>query len=100
MDVVVGNSSSGLIEVPSFKKATLNIGDRQQGRVKAASVIDCKAKNTDIEKAIKKALSLKFKEELKSTKNPYGEKNSSVEIVKVLKRINLNGIVKKEFYNI
>ena len=100
MDVVVGNSSSGLIEVPSFKKATLNIGDRQQGRVKAASVIDCKPNNADIEKAIKKALSLKFKEELKSTKNPYGEKNSSFEIVEVLKSINLNGIVKKEFYNL
>lgn len=100
MDVVVGNSSSGLIEVPSFKKATINIGDRQQGRVKATSVIDCETNKEDIEKAIKKALSLEFKEELKSSKNPYGEKNSSIEIVEVLKNIDLNGIVKKQFYNL
>lgn len=100
MDVVVGNSSSGLIEVPSFKKATINIGDRQQGRVKAASVIDCETSKEDIEKAIKKALSVEFKEELKSSKNPYGEKNSSIEIVEVLKNIDLNGIVKKQFYNL
>ena len=100
MDVVVGNSSSGLIEVPSFSKATINIGDRQQGRVKAASVIDCETDNNDIEKAIKKALSVEFKEELKSSKNPYGDKNSSIEIVEVLKSIDLNGIIKKQFYNL
>lgn len=100
MDVIVGNSSSGLIEVPSFSKATINIGDRQQGRVKAASVIDCETNNKDIEKAIKKALSLEFKEELKSSKNPYGDKNSSIEIVEVLKSIDLNGIIKKQFYNL
>lgn len=100
MDVVVGNSSSGIIEVPSFKKATINIGDRQQGRVKATSVIDCETDNNDIEKAIKKALSVEFKEELKSSKNPYGDKNSSIEIVEVLKSIDLNGIIKKQFYNL
>lgn len=100
MDVVIGNSSSGLIEVPSFSKATINIGDRQRGRVKAASVIDCETNNKDIEKAIKKALSVEFKEELKSSKNPYGDKNSSIEIVKILKSIDLNGIIKKQFYNL
>lgn len=100
MDVVIGNSSSGLIEVPSFRKATINIGDRQQGRVKAASVIDCETNNKDIEKAIKKALSVEFKEELKSSKNPYGDKNSSIEIVEVLKSVDLNGIIKKQFYNL
>lgn len=100
MDVVVGNSSSGIIEVPSFKKATINIGDRQQGRVKATSVIDCETDNNDIEKAIKKSLSVEFKEELKSSKNPYGDKNSSIEIVEVLKSIDLNGIIKKQFYNL
>ena len=100
IDVVVGNSSSGLIEVPSFKKATVNIGDRQQGRVKATSVIDCKTDNKDIEKAIEKALSEEFKEELKSSKNPYGDKNSSIEIVEVVKSIDLNDIIKKQFYNL
>jgi GDP/UDP-N,N'-diacetylbacillosamine 2-epimerase (hydrolysing) len=100
MDVVLGNSSSGLIEVPSFRKATINIGDRQQGRVKSTSVIDCDTNREDIEKAIKKALSLEFKEELKSSNNPYGEKNSSIEIVDVLKTIDLSNIVKKQFYNL
>jgi len=100
MDVVVGNSSSGLIEVPSFKKATINIGDRQQGRVKAASVIDCETNKDDIENAIMIAHSLEFKEKLKSSKNPYGEKNSSIEIVEVLKSIDLSDIVKKQFYNL
>lgn len=100
MDVVVGNSSSGLIEVPSFKKPTVNIGDRQQGRVKATTVIDCENDNNDIEKAIKKALSVDFKKELKSSKNPYGDKNSSIEIVEVLKSIDLNGIIKKQFYSL
>lgn len=100
MDIVIGNSSSGLIEVPSFKKATINIGDRQQGRVKAASVIDCETNKEDIETAIKKAISIEFKGELKSYNNPYGVKNSSIEIVKVLKSIDLNGIIKKQFYNL
>ncbi len=100
MDVVVGNSSSGLIEVPSFKKATINIGDRQQGRVKSKSVIDCDTNNEDIEKAIRKALSTEFKEELEFTQNPYGKKNSSIEIVNVLKTIELNDIIKKKFFNL
>lgn len=100
IDVVVGNSSSGLIEVSSFKKATINIGDRQQGRVKATSVIDCGTDNKDIEKAIEKALSEGFLEDLKSSNNPYGDKNSSIEIVEVLKSIDLNGIIKKQFYNL
>lgn len=100
MDVVIGNSSSGITEVPSFKKATVNIGDRQQGRVKALSVIDCETNRVDIENSIRKALSVEFREQLKISKNPYGEKNSSTEIVEVLKSTDLNGIVKKQFYNL
>jgi GDP/UDP-N,N'-diacetylbacillosamine 2-epimerase (hydrolysing) len=68
MDVVIGNSSSGLIEVPSFKIPTINIGDRQQGRVKAISVIDCDANELDIKKGIQKALSQDFKEQIKFSK--------------------------------
>jgi GDP/UDP-N,N'-diacetylbacillosamine 2-epimerase (hydrolysing) len=99
VDVVIGNSSSGLIEVPSFKKPTINIGDRQQGRVKAASVIDCKSNYEDIVDAIGKALSNEFQEKLKSTKNPYGDRNASIEIVDVLKKVELTNIIKKQFYN-
>lgn len=100
MDAVIGNSSSGLVEVPSFKIPTINIGDRQQGRVKALSVIDCKAIEFDIEKSIQKAISPEFKELIKFSQNPYGEKNSSTEIIKVLKNTELSGLIKKQFYNL
>ncbi|GGB71984.1 UDP-N-acetyl glucosamine 2-epimerase [Flavobacterium suaedae] len=100
MDAVIGNSSSGLIEVPSFKTPTINIGDRQQGRVKGVSVIDCEANEADIVSAIEKALSSEFKMLLKDSHNPYGSKNSSTEIVKVLKEAKLENIIKKKFYNI
>ncbi len=100
MDAVIGNSSSGLIEVPSFKIPTINIGDRQQGRVKAISVIDCEANEFDIKIGIQKAMSQEFKEQLKFLQNPYGEKNSSVEIIKVLKNTELSGLIKKQFYNL
>lgn len=100
MDVIIGNSSSGLIEVPTFKKPTINIGDRQQGRVKAISVIDCNADKMEIEKAINFAMSEDFKEKIRYSKNPYGERNSSDEIVKILKNTNLEDIIKKQFYNL
>lgn len=100
MDAVIGNSSSGLIEVPSFKIPTINIGDRQQGRIKADSVIDCQPKQLDIEKSIQIALSEDFKEKIKNSKNPYGEKNSSDQILKILKNTSLKCILKKQFYNI
>ncbi len=100
VDAVVGNSSSGITEAPSFKKSTVNIGDRQQGRVKAKSVIDCETNSGDIENAIRIAISPEFKAQLKFSKNPYGEKNSSEEIVEILKRTDLNGIIKKKFYNL
>jgi GDP/UDP-N,N'-diacetylbacillosamine 2-epimerase (hydrolysing) len=100
MDVVIGNSSSGLIEVPSFEKPTINIGDRQQGRVKSISIIDCDASEKDITMSIKLAMSYEFKEKIKKSANPYGKKNSSKEIVKVLKSKDLRDLVKKKFYNL
>jgi GDP/UDP-N,N'-diacetylbacillosamine 2-epimerase (hydrolysing) len=100
MDAVIGNSSSGLIEVPSFNVPTINIGDRQQGRVKAASVLDCDASVIEIEKSIKIAMSTDFKEKIKLSTNPYGTKNASAEIIRIIKSIRLDGIVKKSFYNI
>jgi len=100
MDIVVGNSSSGLIEVPSFQIPTINIGDRQQGRVKALSVIDCETNEIDIKNSIQKALSKEFKDFIKTSKNPYGEKNASNEIIEILKTIDLNNLIKKKFYNL
>ena len=80
MDIVIGNSSSGITEAPSFCKPTVNIGQRQRGRLKADSIIDCAEKAETIVAAIKKGLSSEFKNVLKNTKNPYGSGNASLKI--------------------
>ena len=101
VDVVIGNSSSGLIEVPSFKKPTINIGDRQRGRVYGLSVINCKPTKKDIIESINLGLSESFRKKLEKSSNPYGNKNSSIEIVKILKKVLVNeNLVKKRFYNL
>lgn len=99
-DIVLGNSSSGISEAPSLKKATINIGNRQKGRIKAPSIIDAKCDKSAILKAIKKAYSKDFQAKLKSVKNPYDSGFASKKIIKVLKNIKLNGILKKKFYDL
>ena len=99
VDGVIGNSSSGLTEVPTFKKGTINIGDRQRGRIKAESVIDCKPTTKSISDAIKKLYSSEFQQKLKTVKNPYGSGGASDAIVKTLENISLKTILKKKFYN-
>ena len=99
VDGVIGNSSSGLAEVPTFKKGTINIGDRQRGRIKAESVIDCKPTAKSISDAIKKLYSLELQQKLKTVKNPYGSGGASEAIVKTLENISLKTILKKKFYN-
>ena len=100
VDIVLGNSSSGLLEVPSFKKATINIGDRQKGRARASSVIDVRPDKEEILAAIKRAYSKEFEQTLKDTINPYDGGNPSKKMVKILKEIKLDGILKKKFYDI
>ena len=100
VDIVLGNSSSGLTEVPSFKKATINIGDRQKGRARASSVIDVRPDRKEILAAIKRAYSKEFEQILKDTINPYDGGNPSKKIVKILKEIKLEGILKKKFYDV
>ena len=100
VDIVLGNSSSGLLEVPSFKKATINIGDRQKGRARASSVIDVRPVKEEILAAIKRAYSKEFEQTLKDTINPYDGGNPSKKMVKILKEIKLDGILKKKFYDI
>jgi len=99
MDAVVGNSSSGLIEAPSFKVATINIGDRQKGRIKADSVIDCEPNSKAILEAFSKAFSDQFKGKLQFIDNPYGEGSASEQIVKYLKAFNISD-VKKTFFDL
>jgi len=100
VDAIVGNSSSGLLEVPSFKIATINIGDRQKGRIKAKSVIDCSPNSKSIKKAFIKIYSNKFQKLLKDVKNPYGNRCASQQIIKILKKIKLNNVLKKKFYDL
>ena len=100
MDGVVGNSSSGLIEAPSFKIGTVNIGDRQKGRIRGESVIDCEPSVTSIKGAIDHLYDQKFKELLVNIVNPYGEGNPSEKIIDTLKSVRLENILKKSFYNI
>ena len=103
MDFIIGNSSSGLLEAPSFKLGTINIGDRQDGRIKAKSVIDCLPNQKSISRAIKIVYSKKFKNSLKKIQNHYSNNNSvyaSKKIVEVLKSIQLDNILKKKFFDI
>lgn len=99
VDAVVGNSSSGLSEAPSFKKGSINIGDRQRGRIKASSVIDCAPTRMDILAAIEKLYSPTFQTSLNATRNPYGEGGASELIVATLKRFDTNGTPKKVFHD-
>ncbi|HUH42315.1 MAG TPA: UDP-N-acetylglucosamine 2-epimerase [Sulfurimonas sp.] len=100
VDAVVGNSSSGLAEAPSYKIGTINIGDRQKGRIKADSVIDCKPIKSSISQAFKKLYSQEFKETLKTAKNPYGDGCASKKIIQEIKKVDLNNILKKSFYDL
>lgn len=96
-ECVIGNSSSGIVEVPSFNKATVNIGDRQKGRIQADSIINCKPVAEDIEKALNKAMKFKGK-----VNNPYGRGNSSDKMLKIIKETFYNKKVdlKKSFYDL
>jgi GDP/UDP-N,N'-diacetylbacillosamine 2-epimerase (hydrolysing) len=98
VDAVVGNSSSGIIEAPSFKIGTINIGDRQLGRIKAKSIIDCQPERQAIRRALRKLYSGPFQEVLRSVVNPYGDGNAAKRIKTVLRRFDLQGILKKSFY--
>lgn len=100
VDAMVGNSSSGLLEAPSFKIGTINIGDRQKGRIKADSVIDCSANKTDIEKAFERLYSKEFQNSLINVKNPYGDGCASNKIIEEIKKIDLQNILKKSFYDL
>lgn len=100
VDGVVGNSSSGLAEVPSFRKPTINIGDRQRGRLKAASVIDCPPKSAAITEAISIAFSPAFQQHLQHPfVNPYGQGGACEAIVSKLEAIEFTELLKKSFYD-
>lgn len=100
MDGVVGNSSSGIAEAPTFGIGTVNIGDRQAGRIMAASVINCEPEQRAIEGALNHLFSEGFQVSLAEVENPYGTGGASAAIVAELARHPLEGLVKKRFYDI
>lgn len=98
VNAAVGNSSSGIIEVPSFGIPTLNIGDRQKGRIAAKSVVNCGTGKDEILAGLRKILSSDFS--CKDVSNPYEGRNTAEEIVKILQTYPLEGLINKEFYNL
>ncbi len=100
IDGMIGNSSSGILEMPFFKKGTINIGDRQSGRLFANSVISVKNKKAAISSAIKKLLSKNFKKKIKKNNFMYGPPGASEKIIKILKKTNLNNLNNKIFFDL
>ena len=100
VDAVVGNSSSGLLEAPSLNIPTINIGDRQKGRIKANSVISCPPVQEDITNAFQKIYSEDFLNIVSQSNNPYGNGGSSKMIFDVIKNFDLEGVIKKSFYDL
>lgn len=99
VDGVIGNSSSGLLEVPSFRKGTINIGDRQRGRLQAASIINCEPTRQGIVDAIGRLYNADFQASLNQVSAPYGEGGASEKVVKILKNYRIDS-VKKVFYDL
>tara|TARA_Y100001970_G_C14259237_1_gene878293 strand:- start:15085 stop:16248 length:1164 start_codon:yes stop_codon:yes gene_type:complete len=100
VDIVIGNSSSGIIEVPNFNIPTINIGDRQKGRISSKSVINVKCDKNEIINSIKESLTLSFKQKIKKSNNPYFKKNTIKKSFKIIKNLDLSKNIKKNFNDI
>ena len=98
-NVILGNSSSGIIEAPSLKTLSINLGNRQKGRVKSKSVIDCEIETSKIQKTLKKCLNKGVVNNKNYFYNPYFKNNCSKTIVKVLEKINFHNLIKKSFFD-
>lgn len=99
-DLIIGNSSSGIIEMPSFNKATINVGPRQNGRVRNKTIIDVNGNSKKILKAMNLAYSDKFKKILKNSRNIFDKGNTSDKIFKNIRSINSQKILIKKFYDL
>lgn len=99
VDAVIGNSSSGIIEVPVLRKPTVNVGSRQRGRPRADSVVDCAPRADEIAEAIRRVCSPSFKATLDKTVSPYGEGGAAERILEVLTSVNLDRLLTKKFHD-
>jgi GDP/UDP-N,N'-diacetylbacillosamine 2-epimerase (hydrolysing) len=100
VDGVIGNSSSGLLEAPSFHVGTVNLGSRQQGRAQASSVINCEVDRKAIGEALGTLFSAEYRGSLYNVVNPYGNGGASARILAEIKRLELDELVKKTFYDL
>ena len=100
VDGVIGNSSSGIIEAPALNIGTVNIGDRQKGRLSSNSVIDCQPNVKSIHSAIEILYSKDFQKALPNHDNIYGDGNTSKKIIDVLKNKKIPKELKKKFYDL
>ena len=100
VDGVVGNSSSGILEIPTFRKGTINIGDRQRGRIQSSSVINCGPDRQEILNAIETLYSIGFSQQLLSISNPYGHVGASLKILNKIKDFSVKTNLSKAFYNL
>jgi len=98
-DAIIGNSSSGIIEAPSIRTATINIGDRQKGRIQAGSVLNCTFNKKAITEALKTVKSASFKNKLQEVDSPYGNGTASDKILEVINNVDLSALHLKSFYN-
>ncbi len=99
VDAVVGNSSSGIIEAPGFQIGTLNIGHRQDGRIRTASIVDCECTEEAILKGLIRIYSREFQEMLKTVKNPYGRGGAADKVLAVLRKTDFKQLIPKKFYD-
>lgn len=99
-DAIIGNSSSGIIEAPSLHTATINIGDRQKGRIQAEGVCNVGVDKHEILKAFEKVKTKDFQEIVKSVVNPYGKGEAAKAIINVIKKIDLTDLTLKSFHNL
>jgi len=99
-DGIIGNSSSGILEAPYLKIGTINIGQRQLGRVQSKSIINCEYSEKSILESISHLYSKNFQKKLKRVKNVYGKSGSSLRIVNIIKRLDYNNLNSKIFYDL
>jgi len=100
IDGVIGNSSSGITEAPMFNIGTINIGERQSGRIKGSSIIDCDSNFNSIDLAIDKLYSKDFQRSLKKNQNLYGDGSTAIKIIKILEKFTVKDTMIKKFYDL
>lgn len=98
-DMLIGNSSSGLLEAPTLKKVAINVGDRQKGRLKAASVLDCREEAAAIVEAIERGASPAFQKAVEDVRNPYGDGQTVSKMIGILERLDVRDFARKKFFD-